>query len=82
MPDQDETTVFIRTGTTAGNQENVQKLTDEWKKKGVKIEAGPNKITYITPFRGQRASTYSTTNFQVRIEEEGLMEGWKVGEST
>jgi hypothetical protein len=72
MPNSSETTVFTRTGNTAGIQESVQKLADEWKGKGIKIETGPNKITFITPPGGQRASDYSVKNFRARMEKDGL----------
>ncbi|KAH7259454.1 uncharacterized protein BKA55DRAFT_687751 [Fusarium redolens] len=78
MPNSSETTVFTRTGNTAGVQESVQKLADEWKGKGIKIETGPNKITFITPPGGQRASDYSVKNFRARMEKDGLWSDWKV----
>ncbi|KAG4280545.1 hypothetical protein FPRO06_11878 [Fusarium proliferatum] len=77
MPDSPETIVFSRKAKTEGNQEKVQKLVNELKGKGFKIEIGSDEITFTKPPGAQH--DYTAKHFQARMEKEVLWEDWKEG---
>lgn len=79
MPKPPESSVFTRTGNTAGNQEMVEKLVFQWKGKGVEITVGPKRITFITPPEHQKAGELLRKEFRAQMEKDGLWEDWKEG---
>ncbi|CCT73209.1 uncharacterized protein FFUJ_10109 [Fusarium fujikuroi IMI 58289] len=77
MPGSPETIIFSRKVRTPGNQTKVQKLVNELRENGIKVEIGHDEITFTTSPGSQH--DWTAKHFQARMEKEGLWEDWKEG---